>query len=154
MKQYCLWIMGMPNAGKSTLTYHLLQKELRNCIVIDGDRFREHITPELSFSRKDIIKNNLAAINMINYLMSSGFNVVVAMITPFQEIRDMAREKIDGYIEVWAKCPESVRSKRPNFMKSQIKFETPKNPDVIVLTDKENIHNCVNKILKVIKDKR
>jgi len=122
---YCLWIMGMPNSGKSTLAYHLLQKSLRNCIVIDGDRFREHITPELSFSRGGIIENNKSAIKIIKYLMSMDFNILVAMITPFQEIRDMARKEIENYIEVYAKCPKNVRRTRPNFMESAILFEEP-----------------------------
>lgn len=154
VKSYCIWLTGMPNSGKSTLTYHLLQKKLRNCFVIDGDRFRERVNPELSFSRKDILENNKTAIKVIKYIMSQGFNGLVAMITPFQEIRDMARREIDNYIEVYVKCPERERSKRPNFMKSQIKFETPRNPDIIVRTHRETIEESVDKILKVLHKRR
>jgi len=137
----------MPNSGKSTLVYHLLQKKLRNCIVIDGDKFRERVNPELSFTRKDIIENNQTAIKVINYMMGEGFNVLVAMITPFQEIRDMARKEIDLYIEVFVDCPESVRATRPSFMASQIEYEPPVNPDITVHTDKESIENSANKII-------
>jgi adenylylsulfate kinase len=148
---YCLWITGMPNAGKSTITYYLLQKCLRNCIVIDGDKFREHITPELSFSREAIIENNKRAIRMINYLMGEGFNVIVAMITPFQEIRDLARASISNYLEVYAKCPEEVRRLRPNYMASDITYEEPVSPDVVVETDKETIEESMEKVLKVLR---
>ena len=140
----------MPNSGKSTLSYHLLQKKLRNCFVIDGDKFRERVNPELSFARKDILENNKIAVKVIKYMMSQGFNGVVAMITPFQQIRDMARREIDNYIEIYVKCPERERSKRPNFIRSQIKYETPKRPDVIVRTDRETIEESVDKILETL----
>lgn len=151
---YCIWITGMPNSGKSTVAYHLLQKRLRNCIVLDGDRFRERVNPELSFTRKDILENNRIAVKVIKYMMSEGFNVLVAMITPFQEIRDMARQEIKNYLEVYACCPEGVRRKRPNFMKSRIKYEKPTNPDVILRTDIETIEESANKVLTTLKKMR
>lgn len=151
VKPYCIWITGMPNSGKSTITYHLLQKCLRNCVVIDGDRFRERVNPELSFSKKDILENNKVAIKVIKYMMGEGFNVLVAMITPFQEIRDMARREIENYLEVYVSCPESVRRERPNFMKSKIKYEKPKRPDVVVKTDVETIEESAGKVLAALK---
>lgn len=154
VKPYCIWLSGMPNSGKSTIAYHLLQKRLRNCFTIDGDRFREKVNPELSFSRKDILENNKTAIKVIKYMMGQGFNILVAMITPFQEIRDIARREIDNYIEVYVQCPEKVRSKRPNFMKSQIKFEEPKKPDIIVKTHLETIEKSVDKVLDVLNKRR
>lgn len=154
VKPYCIWICGMPNAGKSTLAYHLLQKKLRNCFTIDGDRFRERVNPELSFSRKDIIENNMTAIKVIKYMMSQGFNVLVAMITPFQEVRDTARSQIDNYIEVYVHCPEPVRRQRPNFMRSRIKFEEPKRPDVVVHTHLQTIDESVDAVLDVLQKKR
>ncbi len=154
VKPYCIWLTGMPNSGKSTLSYHLLQKKLRNCFVIDGDKFRERVNPELSFSRHDILENNKTAVKVIKYMMSQGFNGLVAMITPFQKIRDMARKEIPNYIEVYVNCPESERKKRPNFRRSQIKFETPKRPHVVCRTDKETVDESVDKILKELNKRR
>jgi len=154
IKPYCIWLTGMPNSGKSTITYHLLQKELRNCLVIDGDKFRERVNPELSFSRKDILENNRIAIKVIKYLMKQGFNVLVAMITPYQETRNHAKKNINNYIEIYVKCPENKRSKRPNFKKSSIKFETPQQPNIIVNTDQETIQESVDKILSFLRKKR
>jgi len=144
---YCIWLTGMPNAGKSTLVYHLLQKRLRNCIVIDGDKFRERVNPELSFTRDNILENNKTAIKVIKYLMGEGFNVLVAMITPFQETRDLAEQEIENYTEVYVSCPEEVRATRPNFMKSQIIYETPLRPDVIAETNLYSVEELSDKIL-------
>lgn len=154
MKPYCLWFTGMPNSGKSTLVYHLLQKKLRNCIVIDGDKFRERVNPELSFSRKDIIENNKTAIKMIKFLMGEGFNVLVAMITPFQEIRDMARKKIDNYFEIWVDCPEEIRKKRPNFIKSDIIYEIPISSDLAISTYASTIKESIEQILCRLKNEK
>jgi len=151
---YCIWFTGMPNSGKSTIVYHLLQKKLRNCIVIDGDKFREHVNPELSFTRDNIIENNRTAIKVIRYLMGEGFNILVAMITPFQEIRDLARKEISNYTEVYVSCPEEVRSTRPSFMASQIPYEAPANPDVTLHTNTELIKESVNKVLNYLKGQR
>ncbi len=154
VEPYCIWFTGMPNAGKSTLVYYLLQRELRNCIVIDGDKFRERVTPELSFTRENILENNKTAIKVIRYLMGEGFNVLVAMITPFQEIRDMARKEIQNYIEVYVSCSEEIRKTRPNFMASDILYEIPVNPDIIVKTDKESIQESTGTILTCVDKKR
>lgn len=151
---YCIWFTGMPNAGKSTIVYHLLQKRLRNCIVIDGDKFRERVNPELSFTRENIIENNKVAIKVIKYLMGEGFNVLVAMITPFQEIRDLARKEINNYIEVYVSCPEEIRKTRPNFIASQILYEIPVNSDIICQTNIESIKESTNKILNYLKKMR
>ena len=97
-RPYCIWITGMPNSGKSTIAYYLLQNKLRHCVVIDGDKFRETVNPELTFSREDIIENNRTAIKVIKQLMSMGFNVIVAMITPYEEIREMADEEANKKI--------------------------------------------------------
>jgi len=38
---FCLLLTGEPNSGKSTIAYALVQKRLRNCLIIDGDKHRE-----------------------------------------------------------------------------------------------------------------
>jgi len=151
VKPYCLWLTGMPNAGKSTVSYELLQNRLRNCVVIDGDKFRERVNPELSFTREDILLNNKTAIKVCKYMLGLGFNVIVAMITPFQQSRTLARKELgDSYYEVFLDVPESERAKRPNFRKSAIPYETPKNPDLILRTHLESVQESAAKVLKML----
>lgn len=151
VKPYCLWFTGMPNAGKSTVSYELLQNRLRNCIVIDGDKFRERVNPELSFSREDIIQNNRTAIKVSKYMMGLGFNVLVAMITPFQEIRDLARKELgNSYYEIFIDVPEEERAKRPNFRSSAIQYEPPTRPDLVLHTHLESVQDSAAKVLRLI----
>jgi len=147
---YCIWLYGMPNAGKTTISYQLLQKKLRNCILIDGDKFREHITPELSFSKEDILNNNSKCANMVNFLMEQGYNVLVAMITPYNEGRVKAKEKIKNLILAYVDCSKDIRSQRPNFMDSQIPFEEGIY-DVLIPSGTENVEASADRIIEEMK---
>ncbi len=97
------------------------------------------------------LRNNKTAIKVIKYMMGEGFNVLVAMITPFQEIRDLVKKEVANCIEVYLSCPESVRKTRPNFRASQIKYEVPAHPDIIIKTDEESIEESVEKVLQFIR---
>lgn len=55
-KNHCIWIFGEPKVGKTTTAYNLMQKKLRNYILIDGDKFRRSRTPPLDFLRDNILK--------------------------------------------------------------------------------------------------
>lgn len=150
-KPYCIWLFGMPNAGKTTIAYHLMQDRLRNVILIDGDQYRQHLSPSgFSFTREDIIKNNISAAKLSKFLMDQGFNVVVAMITPYNEGREKIKEIITGYplLRVWLDASQETRESRPNYRESQIKFEMPytKHFGIYLNTETKNIKYCLNEI--------
>ena len=65
-RPWCLLLTGLPNSGKSTLAYLLVQKRIRNALVIDGDRHREmqFLDDELGFTDEDILKNNKHVIKL------------------------------------------------------------------------------------------
>lgn len=149
LKPYCLWLFGMPNSGKSTLAYHLLQDKLRNVVVIDGDQYRQHLSPVgFSFKKKDIIKNNLSAAKLVEFLMGQGFNVIVAMITPYEEARKKIRDFLDGVIFVWLDADLRLRKARPNYRPSKIKFEKPSKG--MRLSTHKTIEENMAKIYKVL----
>lgn len=111
--------------GKTTTCYNLLQKKLRNYIIIDGDAFRRHMAnKDLTFSREDIIKNNARVLDMVEELMQKGWDVLVAMITPYAEMRKIIKDRFgDNVFMVVLNAPESARAGRINFVKSSIVFE-------------------------------
>lgn len=148
---FCLWLFGMPNSGKSTLAYHLVQDRLRNCVIFDGDRFRERVTPELSFSREDIIENNRTAIRCVKSMMDQGFNCIVAMITPYEEMRDLAQKEIKNCKMVWVRATEEERASRPNYRKSDIVFEYPESWDTVVDTRSLIINECCERIYALVR---
>ena len=129
----------MPNAGKTTIAYELMQDKLRHCVLIDGDKFREHITPELNFSKDDIINNNLKCMKLCNFLNEQGYNVIVSMITPYKSMRRQAQKRVPNLMRVFLDAPMEERAKRPNFRASDIEFQEPKeDTEFTFRTDKMN----------------
>ena len=123
-KAHCIWIFGEAKAGKTTTAYNLMQKKLRNYILIDGDKFRRSRTPSLDYSREDIIKNNNECLRMVKYLMSEGWNVIVSMITPYKEMRELIRKELGkSCLRVMLVCGQETREKRKNYFHSDIVFE-------------------------------
>ena len=125
MGNHCIWIFGEANAGKTTTAYNLLQKQLRNYIVIDGDAFRRHKdNRNLTFRKQDILENNRRTLKMVQNLLDNGWDVIVAMITPYKDMRKEKKEILsDKVLRVMLIADEEVRASRINFTKSSIKFE-------------------------------
>jgi len=151
---YCLWLYGMPNTGKTTLCYHLLQDKLRNCILIDGDKFREH-TNNTDYSKESTIKNNKQTSKLASRLMSEGWNVLVAMITPTlegrQEAKKVFKEQNQTVIMIKLDCSTPTRQSRPNFRETQIVMEEQgSETDYYLNTEKNNIDTCVNFVNNIL----
>ena len=126
MSNHCIWVCGPANVGKSTTCYNLLQKRLRNYVTLDGDAFRRHMdNKNLTFSREDIFKSNRRCLEKVKQEMKSGWDVLVAMITPYAEMRKQIKDELgDSVVRVLLNASEEVRSSRINFVKSAIEFES------------------------------
>ncbi len=150
-KPYCLWLCGPSRSGKTTLSYALLQDKLRNVILIDGDKFREHFNPPRSFSRDDIKKSNQDAANMAYKLLADEFNVIVTMITPLQEIRSWIKQYLPNVKMVKLECPEEIIKQRPNYRKEYVTFEEGnfEKWDLVLDTSKP-IEVCKEQIHKML----
>src|ERR1700748_3042327 len=59
-KPLCLWLTGLPGAGKSTIA-NLLEKQLfasrRHIYVLDGDNIRRGLNRDLGVSDADRVEN-------------------------------------------------------------------------------------------------
>ncbi len=146
---WCLLLTGLPNSGKSTLAYHLVQSRLRNVLVIDGDKHREmqFLGSKLGFTQEDIMKNTEHVIKLAQFAQEQGINVLIAQIAPYRDQRFLMREKLAGFIEVYCNCNDEERADRPNFVHSDLVYEHA-YPDMIVNTDAFTIKDCVDAILE------
>jgi len=86
-----IWITGQSKSGKTTLAKKMLKDE----ILLDGDVMRRTINKDLGFSKKDREENNLRIARLAKELDGQGFNVIVATICPYKELREEVR-KITG----------------------------------------------------------
>lgn len=151
-KPYCLLLTGKPNSGKSTIAYELVQKHLRSCLIIDGDKHREmqFLGETLGFSEEDILKNNEHVIKLAKFAQDQGINVIISQIAPYKSQRLNMRKDLVNFYEIFLDCSDEARANRPNFKSSELKYEIG-DADLVLDTDAESCAICADKILKDMK---
>jgi adenylylsulfate kinase len=165
---FVIWLTGLPSSGKTT-TATLLENELRGrglrVELLDGDAVRKKLSPDLGFSRSDR-ELHARRVAYISHLLSrNGVITIVALISPFESVRNYARKLIGRYVEVWVNCSlETCRlrdpkglykmaaeGKVPNLTGVQDPYEPPINPEIIIDTENEGPDACMNKIMMSLK---
>jgi len=168
---FTLWFTGLSGSGKTTITTHLV-KELRKrgvpLEVLDGDIVRENLSKGLGFSKEDRDTNIRRIAFVANLLSRNGVPVITAAISPYREIRNEARELMDGrFVEVYAKAPLEVCEERDvkglyaKARSGEIKeftgisdpYEPPENPEIIVETDKLSPEASATQILAYLAER-
>lgn len=81
------WITGNTGSGKTTRAQEMRIKATGPTVILDGDELRE-IWPGLGFNRGDRWIQNLRAARLAKALETQGFDVIVATICPYKELRD------------------------------------------------------------------
>ena len=168
-KSVVLWFTGLSGSGKSTLA-HAVEEELNQigCIttVLDGDNIRHGLCSDLDFSN-DGRKENIRRIGEVAKLFTdSGVVTLTAFISPFKEERDKVRAIFpnEDFIEIYVKCPidtcesRDVKGMYKKARDGEIKkftgisspYEEPKNPDLTLDTDKEELGKSVDKVLDLL----
>ncbi len=164
---FVVWLTGLSGAGKTTIA-NALTERLRavgyKVEILDGDIVRQHFSKGLGFSKEDRIENIHRVAYVAHLLARNGVVVITALISPYREGRDYARQLIGDFVEVYVKCPLNVLIERdvkglyakalkgeiPNFTGISDPYEPPENPEVVVETDKETVEESVNKIWEVL----
>ena len=168
MKCKVIWLTGLSGSGKTTLG-KLLNSYLKRryySLHIDGDIFRKKNRTKFILSRKNIIKNNIAIINLCKKIKDKYDFIIVSAISPLRYTRNIAKKYFgDKYLEFLIKAnindlikrdTKSLykRAKEENFQvlgyNSKIKYETSKYRKNVINTSLFNKSLCLNKIKKII----
>lgn len=110
-KPRTIWITGLPCSGKTTLAVALrTELSLRwPAVVLDGDELRKTLCSDLGYSEADRMENVRRVGSLCQILNEQGLVVIVAMVSPFAALRNLARTLIgDRFFEVYLSCPLSV----------------------------------------------
>jgi adenylyl-sulfate kinase len=114
---FTLWFTGLSGAGKTTIA-HLVGPALeeRGKIVeyLDGDVVRTHLSKGLGFSKEDRDTNILRIGWVASRLTRHGAAVIVAAISPYEDVRRQAREWVEQFgpfveVHVHASVDECAR---------------------------------------------
>src|ERR671937_2719553 len=96
-KGFILWLTGLSGAGKSTLSAALAPTLGPRVEVLDGDEVRTYLSKGLGFS-KDDRDTNIRRIGYVARLLArNGVAVIAAAISPYREVRDEVRGKIERH---------------------------------------------------------
>jgi adenylyl-sulfate kinase len=161
-----IWFTGLPAAGKTTLAQGLktLLVAKRATTVLDGDELRRSISQDLGYSPEDRAAHVQRVAQRALSLALDGATVCVAVIAPYAADRESARQLISRagipFFLVFVDAPASVRMERdpkglyrralsgnlPAFTGVSAPYEIPREPDLTVHTDLEDVREATARI--------
>jgi bifunctional enzyme CysN/CysC len=165
-KPKVIWLTGLSGSGKSTIA-NALEKQMfasgMHSYILDGDNLRLGLNKDLGFTREDRAENVRRVSEVAKLMADAGLVVVVALVSPFAQDRQQAREVIgeDQFLEVWVKTSAEVCAERdpkglykkaaagnlPNLTGVGQEYEPPTG-DALVLDGTESVEVNVARLLE------
>ena len=163
-----IWLTGLSGAGKTTLCKKI-KPYLKNkkCLLVDGDIFRKK-NKHFSFSKKNIIKNNLRIIDYCKKKFDKYDYILVSVISPLKKTRKYAYKIFkENYFEIYIFASLQILKKRDtkglydlstkglikNLIgyNSKINYEKSDHKYLRINTNKFTVEQSVFKIIRHIK---
>jgi adenylylsulfate kinase len=171
-KGFCLWFTGLSGSGKTTIT-NVLVKELRKrgskLEVLDGDIVRQNLSKGLGFSKEDRDTNIRRVAFVADLLSRNEVPVITAAISPYRQLRDEARAKMDGrFIEAYVKASveecerRDVKGLYAKARSGEIKeftgvsdpYEAPESPELEIDTEAQSPEESAQQILAYLEERQ
>lgn len=149
-----LWMTGLSGAGKTTLA-EALERELHRkgyfTKSFDGDEIRKGLNKDLGFTLDSRMENIRRTAEVAKLFCDHGLIVICSLITPTNEMRELARSIIgkDRFVEIFVNCSIEVCESRDvkglykqaragllkNFTGIDAAYEKPLHADIELRTD-------------------
>lgn len=157
-----IWITGLSASGKTTLAKAICKNfAKKKFILIDGDLIR-NLFNDLGYEEKDRFKQITRMQNIASFLAKQNFNVVVAALFSHTKLLSRNRKLFKKYFEIYLKADIGFLAKREikniysrafkkklkNVVGMDIKWNEPKNPNLVFDQTKKLSINQMIKILK------
>ena len=161
---FTLWFTGLSGSGKTAIARRV-EQELRGRGLrverLDGDIVRQGLTRDLGFGKEDRDKNIERVTFVAKLLTRNGVAVLCSFISPYRERRNLSRQEIGEFIEVFVECPLEVCAQRDvkgmyakalageieNFTGVSDPYEEPENPEIVCHTAQETLEESVAKVI-------
>ena len=166
MRGFAVWITGLPGSGKSTFADEL-KKNHPELVVLRMDELRKTVTPEPTYSEpeRDIVYR--AIVYVAGKLTELGHNVVIDATGNLKRWRELARQVIPRFAEVYLACPielcirreqerlETREAPKDIYRKGSsgwpvpgiaAPYEEPLSPEVVIDTEKISLREGISAI--------
>ncbi|MBD3227315.1 MAG: adenylyl-sulfate kinase [Candidatus Lokiarchaeota archaeon] len=175
-KSFAVWLTGLPGAGKSVISdklQQILKKEEIHADIIRMDEMRKYVTPDPKYTDEErkLVYNSFSY--CAKKLVENNINVIMDATGNLRKYRALAKKIIPNYLEIFIKCPLEIAIKRESGRKEtkgaptdiyekaregqaetvpgiQNEYEEPRNPDLVVESDKLSIKESANLIYEKI----
>jgi sulfate adenylyltransferase len=165
----CVWLTGLPGAGKSAtadaLTALFLERG-RQVTVLDGDVVRTHLSKGLGFSREDrdthIRRIGFVAAEIVRH---AGV-VLCAAVSPYRSTRSECRAMVgeDRFFEVFVDAPIQVCEERDTkglyarARRGELRsltgiddpYEAPLAPELVLDTTRSTVEENARRIVELL----
>jgi|GEM_PF-209107 len=159
-----IWLTGLPCSGKTTIAREF-NKRFESSVVVDGDDIRKNINSDLGFSKEDREENLRRITEIGKVVLTSVDTVIIACVSPYQSVRDAARTSFEAagytFYEVYVNAPvetcierdvkgmykKAIEGAIPSFTGISAPFESPKNADLVLNTDEEDLQQSVSRLI-------
>lgn len=170
-KGVVLWFTGLSGSGKSTIANEVAYKLHQNgnfSYVLDGDNVRHGLNKDLGFSPEDRNENIRRISEVANLFSDAGVITCTAFISPYKKLRNFCRGLAGKgrFFEIYCKASLDTCEKRDpkglykkardgtikNFTGIDAPYEEPENPEIIIDTDKYNIEESADLVIKKLQE--
>lgn len=165
-----VWLTGLSGAGKSTLAEGLataLRFQGDRVAVLDGDALRRGLCSDLGFSAADRAENIRRTAEVARLMLGQGLWVIVALISPFQRERAVARARFlsGDFVEVHVHAPlELAEARDPKGLYARVRrgelrdftgidspYEAPTAPELRINTGECSVDEAVSQLLAALR---
>lgn len=166
-KGFTVWFTGLPFSGKKQLA-GMLSAKLESLgfktEVLDSGKIRREYSRELGYSKEEVYRNIKRLCFECRMLTENNVVAIAVTVSPYKELRDECRRKIQRYIEVFCDAPISFLKNRDTaglFEKAEkglirdvagisAPFEPPDKPETLYQPDRESPEQGLSKIIATL----
>jgi adenylylsulfate kinase len=135
--------------------------------VLDGDEMRKQFRHQLGFTKQDRQTNILLSAYIAELLNHHGIIVLAAFIAPYRDMRELCREQITHYTEIYVQCSlntcigrdvkglysKAIKGEITQFTGISDPYEEPEAPDLVLDTESSSQEESTTQVITFLEER-